>query len=498
VKRCPRCNAEVEGSCLHCLASAALSPTEERMLVAGKYALGEEIGRGGMGQVYRAEQVGLARTVAIKFLLLDPEASDAERAQQRQRFEREAKALARVSHPGIVQVIEFGEDEGQPFVAMEWAEGEPLSAKLNGQAIEAQKLVGWGIELADCLGHAHERGVLHRDVKPSNILLTRDAEPRIRLIDFGIARSLDHNPALPTVTRASLVVGTPGYLAPESLRGAEPDARQDIYALGATLYAMSAGVLDSDPLKKPLLALLEELIAVAPEARPASMADVRTRLSALKLAVPGLPSPTKREIPSTSDDSFWNTAMALLLTLTTAVGFWVAIVSVTPKVVATNELMPLTFLLTEPLPDGRVISRARFEPGPSLAFIAALGITIVALGFLRALWRRSTAPVLVVRSHPWNVLRLGMFIILVHGTRLAFEYAQLGTGTALHVFVFTALPLFGGILEVAMLFYLFASLLERARDGAPLFRDIRIWGGAALALVPPTHTFFQYLSRWHP
>ncbi|MEZ0230895.1 MAG: serine/threonine-protein kinase, partial [Planctomycetota bacterium] len=200
----------------------------------GSYALGEELGRGGMGVVYRAFDTNLRRPVALKMIL------DASRAdlEERERFEREARATAKLSHPGIVQVFDAGVHEGKPFLVMELVEGRSFETVLSGkEALTPRRVAEVVRGVAEALQHAHEHGVVHRDVKPQNVLLDREGRPR--LVDFGLARDSATN----NLTVTGSILGTPAYLAPEQARGESRGQGPaiDIYALGAVLYRALVG-----------------------------------------------------------------------------------------------------------------------------------------------------------------------------------------------------------------------------------------------------------------
>ncbi|WP_169974875.1 serine/threonine-protein kinase [Tautonia rosea] len=194
----------------------------------------EELGRGGMGIVYRARQVGLDRSVAIKVL------SSAGRLapKARSRAFREARALARLNHPNIVKVHDISEFDGLPSIVMEWVERGDLSHRLEHGPLPPREAAELARTLALALAAAHEQGIIHRDIKPRNVLIAADGSPR--LTDFGLARDVDSTDRL---TSTGLAIGTPGYMAPEqidsTLGPVGPPA--DIYALGATLYAMLTG-----------------------------------------------------------------------------------------------------------------------------------------------------------------------------------------------------------------------------------------------------------------
>jgi len=208
----------------------------------GVYQLRERIGAGGMGEVYRARDTRLGRDVAIKIL---PRAftDDADRLA---RFEREARVLAALNHPNICTVYDVGEAGGLTYIAMEVVEGEPLSARLSGRPLPSDEVVRIGLQLADAVAHAHDRGVVHRDLKGANVMVT--PEGRVKVLDFGLAKRVraDALDAAATgsttyVTAPQAMLGTLPYMSPEQLRGLGADARSDVWALGVMLYEMAAG-----------------------------------------------------------------------------------------------------------------------------------------------------------------------------------------------------------------------------------------------------------------
>jgi serine/threonine-protein kinase len=201
-------------------------------LVPG-YEVLEELGRGGMGVVYKARQLKAGRVVALKMVLAGGHASTAEM----ERFRREAEAIARLQHPNIVQVFEVGEHQGLPFFSLEFCPGGSLDRKLAGKPLPAPQAAALLERLALAMQAAHERSIVHRDLKPANVLLAEDGTPRIS--DFGLARKLDEAGQ----TQTGSLLGTPSYMAPEQASGrsheVEPSA--DVYALGAILYECLAG-----------------------------------------------------------------------------------------------------------------------------------------------------------------------------------------------------------------------------------------------------------------
>jgi Tol biopolymer transport system component len=211
----------------------------------GPYEILAPLGAGGMGEVYRATDTRLGRDVALKVL---PERV-AESPELRERFEREARAVASLSHPGILAIHDFGTDGGRTFAAMELLEGETLRERLATGPISPRRATEYALQLAQALAAAHDRGVVHRDVKPENVFLTR--EGRVKVLDFGLARQASSlltgsgddsvSPTLAPGTEPGTVLGTVGYMSPEQVKGQEADARSDIFSFGTVLYEMLTG-----------------------------------------------------------------------------------------------------------------------------------------------------------------------------------------------------------------------------------------------------------------
>ncbi|MEC8389211.1 MAG: serine/threonine-protein kinase [Planctomycetota bacterium] len=200
----------------------------------GDFELIEEIGRGGMGVVYRARQQSLGREVALKLILLDHLASETDRA----RFYAEARAAAKLEHPHIVPVYDLGDVQGRPYISMKLIEGSTLSSQLQNGHMDGKSAAKLLIPLCQAVQYAHENSVLHRDVKPSNIMINHEGQAF--LTDFGLAKDLRETP---TLTRTGAVVGTPAYMPPEQASGQKPtlDPTSDVYSLGAVLYHMITG-----------------------------------------------------------------------------------------------------------------------------------------------------------------------------------------------------------------------------------------------------------------
>lgn len=242
---CPACSTLVPAGARYCPGCAvpvrpdtgAGDLLRERLqaAVADSFRIEKLLGRGGMGSVYLAREAALDRLVAIKVLPPDR----AQSSDLRERFRREARTAAQLSHPNIVPLLTFGEDDGLMFFVMGYVEGEALAQRLQREGrLQATETIRILSELADALGYAHGRGVVHRDVKPENILLEA---PRggVRLTDFGVAKGLTSSSSL---TTEGAVIGTPHYMSPEQASGrADLDTRSDIYSMGALAFTLLTG-----------------------------------------------------------------------------------------------------------------------------------------------------------------------------------------------------------------------------------------------------------------
>ena len=201
-------------------------------VLSGRYRLEAKLGSGGMSTVYLARDQTLDRQVAVKVMHREM----SEQADQLERFRQEARSVAKLSHPNVVSVIDAGEDGGHPYIVFEYVEGETLKQRINRDgALAPQEAIAYAIEIARGLSMAHARNMVHRDIKPQNILI--DAEGRAKLTDFGISRQLEQD----GMTATGRVLGTTDYVAPEQAMGRKVDPRTDIYSLGVVLYEMLVG-----------------------------------------------------------------------------------------------------------------------------------------------------------------------------------------------------------------------------------------------------------------
>ncbi|MDP6722560.1 MAG: serine/threonine-protein kinase [Pirellulaceae bacterium] len=245
-----------------------------------------ELGRGGMGVVYEAEDTRLGRKVALKFV---PQELASERPTL-ERFQREARAASALNHPNICTVYDIGEHEGRPFIAMERLEGTTLREYIGTKPLTDDELLESAIQLADALEAAHAKGIIHRDIKSTNIFITDRGQ--IKILDFGLAKlekRLPTQPAWPTsetteplpaesLTSPGAVIGTVAWMSPEQARGEEVDHRTDLYSAGLVLYALLAGCGPFDFVTNSIEMIYAQLNATAeppsahsPQALPAAL-----------------------------------------------------------------------------------------------------------------------------------------------------------------------------------------------------------------------------------
>src|SRR5277367_1267553 len=208
------------------------------------YRILEKLGAGGMGVVYKAQDLRLDRAVALKFLpdnLLNDSLA-------LERFRREVQAASALNHPGICTIYDAGEEGGKPFIAMEFIDGETLTQFIHGKPLGVEQILLLGIQLSDALSVAHGQGIIHRDIKPANIYVTRRGQAKV--LDFGLAKLTQKAGAIggegggaaqTTTSIVGVISGTPSYMSPEQIRGDDLDARTDVFSLGLLLYEMATG-----------------------------------------------------------------------------------------------------------------------------------------------------------------------------------------------------------------------------------------------------------------
>ena len=349
----------------------------------GPYEVVSPIAAGGMGEVYRARDTRLQREVAVKVL---PElfATDPDR---RARFEREAQAVAALSHPNILAIFDVGVQGTTAYAVTELLEGETLRERLQQGALPLRKAIEYGVQIARGLAAAHDKGIVHRDLKPENLFLLNDG--RVKILDFGIARSvLTEGPTMTGSTDPGAVMGTAGYMAPEQVRGQAVDQRADLFALGAVLYEMLSGrrafqretaaetmtaILRDDPpdivdVRAPLPPGLERIVRHCLEKNPAerfqSARDVAFAIDSLSGAstapVPQVetrPAPTRRWV--------WPAAALVVLLAAVPAAFLAGRRGTSSAASPQVKFDTLTF-------DPQFITNARFMPdGRTIVFSAA-------------------------------------------------------------------------------------------------------------------------------
>jgi len=370
----------------------------------GPYEIGTLLGAGGMGEVYRARDTRLDRTVAIKIL---PHALS-ENAALRDRFEREAKAIAALNHPNICVLHDVGHQDGLDFLVMELVVGETLAERLTKGPLPLDQSLQIGIQIADALDRAHRDGIIHRDLKPGNIVLTgTGASLRAKLLDFGLAKlkaptvaatGMTHLETSPRdLTGEGTILGTLQYMAPEQLEGADADSRADIFALGALLYEMATGKKAFEGKSRV------SVIAAILEHQPPPMANLQP------LTPPAFEHVVTRCLAKSPDDR-WQTARDVAKELQ-----WIA---------STNHVVPSGIAPTS-------AGRRSWVRGAAIGFV---GIALLAIGFVVARFARPTQSRQVVRFDvpspgPSNPALLPMMALSPDGRSLSFVAVEGASGT---------------------------------------------------------------------
>ncbi|OLR90558.1 serine/threonine-protein kinase [Actinokineospora bangkokensis] len=292
--------------------------SDEGRLVAGRYRLERRIGSGAMGVVWQALDERLNRTVAVKKLLLPPGLPPDEADEAVARCLREGRIAARLHHPNAIAVFDVVDEDGVPCLIMEYLPSDSLAQVLNEQgALAPTEVARIGAQVAAALAAAHAAGIVHRDIKPGNILLGDDGS--VKITDFGISRATDDV----TVTKTGLIAGTPAYLSPEVAVGREPSAASDVFSLGSTLYAavegeppfglsentlgllhaVASGKINVPEQAGPLTDVLVALLATATADRP-SAAKARDLLAAVARGEdPAVPLPAPAPVPAAQDEA---------------------------------------------------------------------------------------------------------------------------------------------------------------------------------------------------
>ncbi len=361
----------------------------------GHYRITAKIGEGGMGEVYRAHDERLGREVAIK-VIHQKIVHDAERLA---RFEREANAVARLTHPNVLEIWDFGTEDGVTYAVTELLEGSNLRARIPSSGLPWQKVADIGAAIADGLAAAHGKGIVHRDLKPENVFVTSDG--RVKVLDFGLARirekvdlEAETGTLTPDGTATGTILGTVGYMAPEQVKGGAADHRSDIFALGCVLYEMVSGrrpfegestveimaaILKEEPqqlsstgarLPGDLERVIHRCLEKSPDARFQSASDLAFGLRSMGAAQPvAMATPTGEIRPVTGRRRWWPAAVAVVALVGIGVVGWQIM---RPPVTATEESRaPRAALPFTPIDEWLVVVEpfANRTGDPSLDFI---------------------------------------------------------------------------------------------------------------------------------
>lgn len=465
---CVRCGGQLVGDrpCPRCLLNEQ-SPT-----FAGLELL-EPLGEGGMGTVFRARHVKLDRFVAVKVLSRKVAAV----AELKERFTLEARSLAKVKHPNVVQVFDAGEEDGEAFLVMELVEGGTLASRLP---LEPREAVRVSSAVCRALQAVHEAGLVHRDVKPENVLLTASGE--VKLSDFGIVGEA-------AATRAGAPVGTPGFVAPEVLAGRPATPRADVFAVGVMLRQLVTGLApDSAPapaIPGGLDAIVRRATSPAPEERFESAREFESALSQVTLEEAGA-------LPA--EEQLWSRAVAVSMTVALASLAWAAVASLTPRVHAVGDVPPLVALGTRTLEDGRLYTVARFETGWVLAAAALFGVALAAVGALRQHWRRLG----LTTARPAGPLPYARVTFFTGAIALALYLVRLAW-VGPHASVSPYIPIVGGSVLLAVAYFGSLARLEAWRLGRSVLREPEwVLGFIAGALPPVVDGLRQMAERAVP
>lgn len=236
--------------------------------IDGKYVIQKTLGRGGTGKVYEAEHTVIGHRVALKIVSLDR----AKRPETLARFQREARICGTIRHPNVGRIFDVGTHGGRPYMVLELHEGQSLADVIDESIVPMPAIIEIALQLLSALAAVHEAGVVHRDVKPDNVMLTRTlvGDIVVKLVDFGISKVITTDIRQRTLTREGSVLGSPDYMAPEQLRGQEVDNRTDLYAVGALLYEAVTGTtpFDAPNLSDLMVAILRDPVVSPRERRP--------------------------------------------------------------------------------------------------------------------------------------------------------------------------------------------------------------------------------------
>ncbi len=439
---CLRCGLAFDsqrlGTCPRCLLEADLGPQR----LAERYELVEELGRGAFGVVHKAHDLRTGEWVAVKLL----HEHLAEDPRLIRRFSREARMLAELDHPHIVGFRGLGQEDGRTFIVMEYVDGQPLDAT---RSRGPRQVLALARQLCDALHYAHDRGLVHRDLKPGNVLV--DPAGQVKIADFGIATWVAGPRAETRLTLAEEHPGTPAYMAPEAQRGTAPHARQDVYSLGVLLYQMLMGRLPSGFFElppEPFGAALRGALAGEPHRRTESIAALRRALD-----IESPPAPLPQEEQARAWGVAGLAALAMAVTLDAA-----QVLVMAPQALG-------------------------WAPGAGLAVVLAF----LASGLVRALnarWQRlgyrgQAGERYVGSGATWTLASA------VTGAALTLGHGLLG--------LLTATP-WGGLaslLRLVALVTLMRQVLEAGRQGRSWREDWRLFASALVSTLPLLTTVAQ-------